>query len=722
MKRIINTILISAVAALSFSCQVKEEISVPMNESIVLDLSSGLTKADHNSTESFVNHIDVFIFEAVSGTPAGGRHYGRYVVNNASSLTLDAKRSDFDQSKKYYVYLIANSVIEESEFAEYTDHNTLLNKLQEDRFLHLTGLDATNAPKYFLMDAVAEDADGGSPVQLNNGNPADDTVLSAQLRRAAAKVVINIVAGEKVEFMPYTLAEGSEGGLYYVRNLPYQTYLLAEAKAAEDISSEVRNTSKSDSEYFTWSPETDSKNVSLTTYVYPHSWSNSSILEEETCVVMNLPLNYTDDQGNVHIYHNSWYKIPMTDDKMFERNNYYEVNVNLNRPGAVAETTPENVDNVYYAVEDWVPVSVNVGGETRPDYLQLNTDHVDIYNENSDDSSLRFASSTPIPADGITLLEAYYYNYLDQKVNLRTSDPYRIYSQIKATAEQNVLNGGITINSPFFSSTQEYHSNAIRYLKFRVQNSSGQTAEFTVAQYPTLYITNEHGLYSYRSDFGGTNYNDGIGTANRSGANWNNNGTWSYSSTASNNYFFGSKVAKTSGSSYTINYAYYSIDRFGAVSLQTNYISGLDNPRMYHVHVTATSSKYIVARPRLDARGYTESSPENTQLVSPSFMIASQLGATQSPDGGVAQAKSHCEQYIEVASDGTVYDDWRLPTAAEIDIIIKHQDISDAMAVVLSGPEYYCAYNTDSQGNVVYTKATGKSGTQKAVRCIRDAY
>jgi hypothetical protein len=722
MKRIINTILISAVAALSFSCQVKEEISVPMNESIVLDLSSGLTKADHNSTESFVNHIDVFIFEAVSGTPAGGRHYGRYVVNNASSLTLDAKRSDFDQSKKYYVYLIANSVIEESEFAEYTDHNTLLNKLQEDRFLHLTGLDATNAPKYFLMDAVAEDADGGSPVQLNNGNPADDTVLSAQLRRAAAKVVINIVAGEKVEFMPYTLAEGSEGGLYYVRNLPYQTYLLAEAKAAEDISSEVRNTSKSDSEYFTWSPETDSKNVSLTTYVYPHSWSNSSILEEETCVVMNLPLNYTDDQGNVHIYHNSWYKIPMTDDKMFERNNYYEVNVNLNRPGAVAETTPENVDNVYYAVEDWVPVSVNVGGETRPDYLQLNTDHVDIYNENSDDSSLRFASSTPIPADGITLLEAYYYNYLDQKVNLRTSDPYRIYSQIRATAEQNVLNGGITINSPFFSATQEYHSNAIRYLKFRVQNSSGQTAEFTVAQYPTLYITNEHGLYSYRSDFGGTNYNDGIGTANRSGANWNNNGTWSYSSTASNNYFFGSKVAKTSGSSYTINYAYYSIDRFGAVSLQTNYISGLDNPRMYHVHVTATSSKYIVARPRLDARGYTESSPENTQLVSPSFMIASQLGATQSPDGGVAQAKSHCEQYIEVASDGTVYDDWRLPTAAEIDIIIKHQDISDAMAVVLSGPEYYCAYNTDSQGNVVYTKATGKSGTHKAVRCIRDAY
>ena len=733
MKRIINTILVCATAALSFSCQMKDEVDVQMNESIVLDLSSGLTKADHTSTESFVNHVDVFIFEEVSGAPAAGRHYGRYIVNNASSLTLDARRSDFDQTRRYFVYLVANSVIEEAEFAKYTEHTALLNKIQEDRYLHLTGLDAANAPKYFLMDAVAKDAGGSFPVQLNNGNPSDNTVLSAQLRRAAAKVVINIEAGDMVEFMPYTVAQGSEGGLYYVRNLPYQTYLLAEAKEAEDITAEVRNTSKSDSEYFTWNPETDSKNVSLTTYVYPHSWSNTSILEEETCVVMNLPLNYTDDQGNVHVYHNSWYKIPMTDDKMFERNNYYEVNINLNRPGAVAETTPENVDNVYYAVEEWVPVMVNVGGETRPDYLQLNTDHVDIYNENSDDSSLRFASSTPIPADGITLLEAYYYNYLDQRVNLQTNDRYRIYSQIKATADQNVLNGGITINSPFFSATQEYHSNAIRYLKFRVRNSSGQTAEFTVAQYPTLYITNELGAYSYRSDFGGTTYEQ-RGNPNYSAVNWNS-GTWSYAQQGSiNSYFFASKFVNGSASSsgsYDIEVYYWP----SSGNRRTVTDGTFNNPRMYHVHVTATSADYIVARPRLDSDGFTESTPENTRLVSPSFMIASQLGATNIPGGfggfggsirelpgGIDQAKRHCELYVEVGADGQVYDDWRLPTAAEIDIIIKHQHASDAMAEVLSGSRYYCAYNIES-GQPVHTKSSegGNSGSCH-VRCIRDAY
>ena len=738
MKRILNTIIISALAALSFSCQVKDEMAVPMNETIVLDLSSGLTKADHTSTEAFVEHIDVFIFESVSGAPTTGKHYGRYIVNNASSLTLNAKRSEFDQTKKYFVYLVANSTVEESEFAAYTEHNALLNKIQEDRNIHFTGLNIANAPKYFLMDAVAKDVNGSSPVQLNNGNPADNTVLSAQLKRAAAKVVINIEAGSKVEFMPYTIADGSEGGLYYVRNLPYQTYILAETKAAEDITSEVRNTSKSDSEYFTWSPETDNKNVSLTAYVYPHSWSNTSILEEETCVVMNLPLQYTDDLGNVHVYHNSWYKIPMTDDKMFERNNYYEVNITLNRPGAIAESTPVDVEDIHYAVADWTPVLVNVGGETRPDYLQLSADHVNIYNKNSDESSLSFSSSTPIPSDGITLLEAYYYNYLDKRVDLKTNDTYRIYSQIKASAQQNVLNGNITINSPFFSATQEYHSNAIRYLKFRVRNSSGQTEEFTVAQYPTLYITNELGAYSYRSDFGGTTYEQ-RGNPNYSAVNWNS-GSWSYAQQGSiNSYFFASKfVNGTANSSGNYDIEVYYWPSSGNRRTVTD--GTFNNPRMYHVHVTATSADYIVAKPRLDADGFTESSPENTKLVSPSFMIASQLGATNIPSsgggwgggmggssikelpGGIDQAKRHCELYVEVDADGNVYDDWRLPTAAEIDIIIKHQHASDAMAEVLSGSRYYCAYNIES-GQPTHTKSSegGNSGSCH-VRCIRDAY
>ena len=453
---------------------------------------------------------------------------------------------------------------------------------------------------------------------------------------------------------------------------------------------------------------------------------------------MNLPMVHTIN-GESTDYHNSWYKIHMTNGTKFERNRYYEVNISLGRPGALSESEPVSIHDVHYDVEDWTEVTVNVDGKIRPQYLHLNVDHVDMYNVNTDVSSLIFASSSPIPADGIELLEAYYMNSVDAKVNVSSAYP-QAYRQIKATAEGGVLNGQISIMSPFVaegSVSEDSHSNTIRYMRFRVRNTTGQTAEFTVAQYPTIYITNELGGYSYRSDFGGTHYGY-TGNPNYSGVNWStdNGGSWTYSQQSSvTNHFFGSKYVRSgpdSSGNYDIDCVYRSGNSDQRVSDNT-----FNNPRMYHVHVTATSSEYILAKPRLDADGFTESSPENTKLVSPSFMIASQLGGTNIPGstgggfgssgtrelpGGVKQAKMHCEQYVEVGADGKVYDDWRLPTAAEIDIIIQHQKSSDAMATVLSGSRYYCAYNLDS-GQPEHTKSSegGNSGSCH-VRCIRDAY
>ena len=738
MKRIINISIISALAVFSLSCLDKESVSLPVNEAIVLDLSAGLTKADIDEAEEFVNHLDVFIFGAAqSKYDSRLEYYGRYQVNNSSSITLSKKRSSFDEGKSYYIYLLANSTLPQSGFesASFKTLRDLIDMKQVDENVYLSGLTGLAAPKFFLMDAVAT-KDGSDLVVINNGVVSDNTVLSAELRRAAAKVVINIQATENIKFKSFANEPLSEGGLYYVRNLPYDTYLLAEAKSADMIDAELRTPEKGVSKHFKWSPETDPDHVSLVTYVYPHHWKNESLLEDETCVIMNLPLAHTLD-GVSKDYHNSWYKIHMTSGAKFERNKYYEVNITLGRPGALSESEPVSIDKVHYGVHDWTSVTVNVDGSSRPQYLQLNEDHVEMYNVNTDNTSLIFASSSPIPADGIELLEAYYYNSLDAKVNVSSKYP-AAYSQIKAVAAEDALNGTITITSPFVSEnpSENSHSNAIRHLRFRITNATGQTAEFTVAQYPTIYITNELGEYSYRSDFGGTHY--GVtGNPNYSGVNWNSSDSqvWDYTKESSvNNHFFGSKYVRSgpnSSGAYDIDCVYRNEN-----SNQTVTDGTFDNPRMYHVHVTATSSDYILARPRLDADGFTESTPENTKLVSPSFMIASQLGATNIPGsygggfgnagtrelpGGIRQAKMHCEQYVEV-SEGRVYDDWRLPTAAEIDIIIKHQKSSDAMAQVLSGSRYYCAYNIES-GQPEHTKSSeGGSSGSCHVRCIRDAY
>lgn len=99
------------------------------------------------------------------------------------------------------------------------------------------------------------------------------------------------------------------------------------------------------------------------------------------------------------------------------------------------------------------------------------------------------------------------------------------------------------------------------------------------------------------------------------------------------------------------------------------------NNQMYHVVITATSSDYTLARPIMDGDVVDAGNTENDNLVSPSFMLASQLGNSSTIRW--QEAQNQCKNYVEVGEDGTVYDDWRLPTAAEIGILIRYQSDSN---------------------------------------------
>ena len=105
MKRIFNTLMFMAMALLSFSCQEELDIEVPVNESIILDLSSGgLTKTtvEDNDRESFINHVDVLIFNVgTDNKPANRVHYEKVTVNDAAKVVLAASRKDFTQYTKY---------------------------------------------------------------------------------------------------------------------------------------------------------------------------------------------------------------------------------------------------------------------------------------------------------------------------------------------------------------------------------------------------------------------------------------------------------------------------------------------------------------------------------------------------------------------------------------------------------------------------------------------
>lgn len=735
MKKIFNLLTIAAVSVLLHSCVEQEHFEVPMNEDIVLSLSASATRAADTDVESYVDHVDIFIFEDESGAPKSKTHYERRQVNNARQLTLNAKRSTFDKDAKYHVYLIANSYIQESEFSGITEHSELLNKKQEDPMVYLTGLsyENVNVPKYFLMDAIATDGSSNSPVVLNNGNVADNTQLSATLRRAAAKVQVTITAADNVAFKNFA-SDVSDGGLYYIRNLSYDAYLLDEAKDDEAIEAKVRTTSKGDTEYFAWHPETDNKKVSLTVYAYPNHWSNTSILEHETCIVVNLPMTYTEG-STVMDYPNSWYKIPMTNDQTLRRNNYYEVNITLDRPGASTESTPEVVAPIYYAVEDWTVQDINVGGEDKPAYLMVNHSEMEMRNISVDNSTLEFASSSPVT---ISIKDAYYYNKYGVKTSVNGVT-------ISATTDGGI-DGNITVNSP------NPTNNTIRYFTLVVTNLEGISKEIAVEQYPLVYITNIQSYYSYRSDFLSAS-GDPTGTAtadhyedrsdySRFGIGYNGS-SYNYNS----NSFFLSKVVREvydSGLS--------DVDSYN--STRHSDFNDPYNARMYHIRITATSDEYILGRPKI-TDGVTDPGEDNARMVSPSFMIASRLGTLITDNVGINPSDygatviwgniswpsnsdkegyeaaflkvyaEHAKQYVEVYTDPvtgkTVHlSDWRLPTEAELKIIYQYQGTNsnqanaDAIDYLLNAGAYFSA------SGPVENPKSNMTGT--SVRCIRDVY
>lgn len=140
----------------------------------------------------------------------------------------------------------------------------------------------------------------------------------------------------------------------------------------------------------------------------------------------------------------------------------------------------------------------------------------------------------------------------------------------------------------------------------------------------------------------------------------------------------------------------------------------LTNNHMYVVQITSTSNKYALGRPVLDSNYQSQD-----KVVSPAFMIASQLGAvtnTNSP----ATAATHCGTYMEVGEDGTRFVGWRLPTKQEVEVIIDYQSGTNThnvtMVEVLTGAYYWSLDGTPA--NV--PSGTQGTATNAYVRCVRD--
>lgn len=746
-----------------------------------------------NEYESYMSHIDVVIYEYSNSTYTPF-HYQRIDVSATPNgrATINKTKRDFKENVPYRFFVIANSTLGSSAYygnnGNIIDYNSFLKLDQTDKYIHLSGLEFGVAgsiyPQMFLMDGIAymgnsEPAKGGNIV-INDPNTGEDVTIKVTLRRAAAKVNITITPGSDVTLTSELMAL-SNG--YMVRNMPIRTTLTAEGGYPQNNAGANpywSSSTISQSPYMEMIPMLDGEGntvnyqIRLTLYCYSHRWEKDEAFERGTSVVLMLPMIYDGVQ-----YVNNYYQISFSKKEegegdssyhLIKRNTYYDLRINLNAPGAEDFNEPETIRDIIYFTAPWEKVDFEVTGENTVKYLKVNKEKIYMYNVADDTSTLYFSSSSPVTVQLVSG-SAYYYNKYNQKITLNNNQ-VDIYA---ASTEAGATSGNIAVHSDIPT------NNTIRYFQLRVTNEDGLSEIVNVEQYPLIYITNNLPWYSYRDDYyyrttGGHKWN---GNVDKTTAQGDSPTTYRYagdhivsiyqiesvdvdtktvkytysSAYSSNNHGWTcSKVRgnkQNNSENYAIQYYYFTYNSswWGSGSWSSVKTEGCENHnvRNYHVRMMASSGEYTLARPALDEYGYTAGDEENSKLVSPSFVIASRLGAVLSTYSGLSNMTNdkkliafadHCKNYVEVddlnddkKDPVVVYDNWRLPTEAELKIIMEIQGESgqnaDAIDYLLNGGYYMSASgpvfnpkNTDDTKE----QANPMNATGVAIRCVRDAF
>lgn len=545
--------------------------------------------------------------------------------------------------------------------------------------------DATgNSNKMFLMSSIQDYQVTKEPTQT----------IPVNLARAAAKIALTI----HVDVEGYTAGQAK----WQLKNYNAKTTIFGSNTETELKDGEMVEAQGGSGEY------------TVTTYSYATQWDDDT---KAPAIYLQVPL--TAD-GNTEI---NYYKIPVRDPKAtgedakkLNRNTIYTIEANINNKGGSSEIGYITTGKVVYDVLPW-----SDGGTTDIDantsYLMV-TPKV-VYMKNVDeDMSVTYKSSSPVKILSKTVYyidnegntEEYSEGYKEtiikkEKVwvsgflgfgghyEYRVKEeipfyPYPTKMELQNEKDGVNLGGKIAINSPI---PQNRFS---KYIVLTLENAEGKQATVKYKQSPLIETQNFFGDYSSRSKDG-----------------------WAYRTAAGQNVY----------NSYTYDYKggyqakYYENSYIRSFYDDTSF-DNLKNNRMYIIQVSSTKdSKYNIAHPNIDkSTGYT-----NDEVVSPAFMIASQLGAVRSANFNQSRAKTHCETYREVKKENgkqVIYDGWRLPTKTEIQFIVDFQQESyknnkgktkQPIKPVLEGANYYTLNNE--------TVATGvESGDEVFVRCVRD--
>jgi hypothetical protein len=655
--------------------------------SLVSSKASTRADADVTLNEDKIENLNVLFYKADDGTLAKGYYLTDDLANGDAKLLSSGSEwtSSLIPGKTYNVYAVANQ-------------NEDLSQKTLDEVKALMNTDAdiykkydadSNSNKLFLMD--------GSYPNWTIPTDNDNVTIPITLQRAADKIVLDISLDGT------HLIQTGEPWTWNIVNYATNTSVLSSQTYDRAVASTETGTSV-----------TPSNNAaSITTYCYDNSWDNS--ISGQTMIELNIPCKYNDEDYSINKY-----RLPITTLKSTGRNNIYKITAKLDKLG---NTNTEEHYDLAYAVKEWLTYDINID-DSNVKYLIVSPQEVVMKNI-ADYNEIQYYSSSAV---SVSVDKAYYFDPNQDEVNVDINECHITANAVNSTATST-------------SGTIQFHSDiptnlGPRYIELTVTNSNGLSRSVLIKQYPLEYITAIAGSFSYKNNDSNSNpsaalwgwpeykdYGKGYYEWGKHGYEWNSYASKYYDDIFKSKYYVdGTKITK--GTIYYI-YHYYGWDS----SADSN-----NNNNMYVVRITSTSDKYRIDKP-LITNGLTDGSANNNNVVSPAFMLASQLG-TVSPTNWKTASK-HCQNYVEVGLNGTVYSDWRLPTLSELAVISEYQNSGKGvMATVLGGESYWSAYHISDKNCGYYktgydndkTYHDGWAGSETGVdannscyiRCIRD--
>lgn len=641
--------------------------SLSIKPSVTEATVSRAVASDQALREAALDNLYVKIFD---------KEYQEQSVNKKFDSNLQSNQKEvlgqgnwkvdlnLQENKNYFVYSIANAKEDLQQVNSLAD---LEKKVQTDEDIWKPYSSNKNATKNFLMTANSDWTVSNEPTQT----------IDSKLTRAAAKIVVNLkinVAGYEVVGEP----------TWQLLNYNTKTTLFGvnTAKSIASMSETETN-------------ETMAKTADgyqLVTYSYATLWDDNASAPQAKIKVMlkkgeETPVDY-------------YYSIPVRDPKAtksLDRNYVYTANATVTSLGSSSDITYGDAMNLVYDVQKWTKgeeTTINAGEQK---YLLVSPTFMIMKNQRFDDSTIKFYGSGECKVE---TMEIYYYDKNGNKKACSGNQYFKASAKYADDHGELKDKGTIVIGAKNSKTANDFVHLSVKYIKIKV-TCDGLEEIVTIKQYPLEYIQGIAGWYSTKSIDGWIDWQ-------RDQKNHDE-----YKIAEDNNFHAKVKIDTKIYEYNDYEHGYY-FNRYYCAEYDSYATSGRDNNQMYVVQITSTNqtnSDYKIGHvTNIDPN--TKQSPEN--VVSPAFMLASQLGTVSKFSKGV-NASNHCDKYVEVRTDGKKYTNWRLPTAAEIGVITKYQyDSSQSvMSEVLRGYSYWALDGTKVTANS-YGSGSG------FVRCVRD--